>query len=316
MSAFEFKSDFCPFDDESIENPFATKINADATDHVGMLKHFVDIAVKPAARDLVSAFESSYSRENIKHPLHLAASHGCVKEMAAILSLLPSYVDAVDEDGRTAMHIIVENALEKISLEVRKYMLDILFGHGSSALHIADKQGRTPLHLASLHADEATIEYLIKRDRASIGYNAHRFQRDRQGFTPLHLAIVASRHAIVRVFLELAEPPLGSCNNMLRSEFFSACCIDLQMAELLWISPASHQYIDVCDCDCTSPLTATLNKGLVDVAAFLLKNGALFNKMNALTEEGRATLGKAVRLIKEEGGSIDNEHINQVLLTQ
>ena len=273
-----------------------------------------------------AALQNVFSQENIMYPLHLAVAHSHLSIARTILRSFPSYVDHLDENGKTAMHVVVENSLKKIPSGEHVPLLKLLFKHNSKALSIADKQGRKPLHLAALHADEETFTYLINRKYFCV--EGHPIDEvDAKGFSPFHLAVAAGRHDIVKTFLDNSDDSLlESYDKKMRTPFFSACRVDLQMVKILWAS--SPLYLEVTDVDEMSPLLAALNEGLVDVAVFLLEEGALFAKCEdlRLTEKGLATLKEAYDITESTAvrngkrtsrsrlpGSLGNKYIERTI---
>ncbi len=134
-------------------------------------------------------------------PLHIAAYHNNIPLMQYILGLPRAHVDAVDFDGKTALHLAVERGnlsavkflLERsaksdieskleffspLHIAARKNLTDItrlLIGHNTD-MNATDKNGRTPLHGAS----EACTKLLLDAGAEIKG--------DSTGITPLHLA--------------------------------------------------------------------------------------------------------------------------------
>lgn len=227
------------------------------------------------------------------YPLHMAVAYCRLGIARTILRSFPSYVDHLNENGRTAMHVVVENALEKIPSGGHVPLLKLLFKHNSKALGIADKQGRKPLHLAALHADVETVTYLINHEHYSVDVHSLN-EVDADGLSPFHLAVAAGRLDIIKAFLDNSDDSiLESYDKKMRTPFFTACRVDLRIVKMLWT--ASPYYLEVTDAEEDSPLVAALNEGLVDVAAFLLEEGALFAKYEdiKLTEKGLETLKEA-----------------------
>lgn len=233
---------------------------------------------------------SSCDCEVAKYPLHAAAAYGRYNLMKRFLTLAPDLVDTVNGKGQTAMHLLIENFDEKLSageqVRLLKFLLEKM---ESKALMIADAKGRTPLHVAALHAKAGTVGFLMEQlDDLPLG-------KDEDGLTPFHAAIRAGRHKVVEVFLEYTDEFVSVCDNEGRSPFLSACLVDLKMVKLIW--GITDAYLNVKDAKGMSPLLAMLNGGCLEVATFLLKHRALSVDEEKLTADGQKTLEHATRLV-------------------
>ncbi|CAB0044214.1 unnamed protein product [Trichogramma brassicae] len=86
----------------------------------------------------------------------------------------------VNNDGSTPLHVICRR--EKYIFEdwMKTFLKINDANHQNVSLDVADKMGRTPLHLALAHDHKKLVELLIRR-----GANAN--VADAEGLTPLHM---------------------------------------------------------------------------------------------------------------------------------
>ena len=121
--------------------------------------------------------------KNGQTPLHSAS----LNRFSSIMELLVKFgadVDAKDNDNMTPLHLISAEpkylAGDEEDLRCNK-AAQVLLEHGASlSVHTRNKNGQTPLHLASLNRFSSTVALLLK-------FGAVVDAKDNDNMTPLHL---------------------------------------------------------------------------------------------------------------------------------
>ena len=106
--------------------------------------------------------------------------------MAAVFSnalCIPFQVTltTTDHSGKTALHYCVENESTKIA--------EMIVNADQSLLDKKDEEGYSPLQLAVIAGNSATIEYLLQK-----GADLH--AKDNEGHTAIHWATGKYKHLI------------------------------------------------------------------------------------------------------------------------
>ena len=97
--------------------------------------------------------DSSFSSKSRgRFPLHIAATVG---DLGIVSFLLDSGADifAVDIGGITSLHLAIQYAHTKVA--------DILIKNMGDRVHVGDKNGTTPLHVAARHGQDTIISRLL-----------------------------------------------------------------------------------------------------------------------------------------------------------
>lgn len=222
---------------------------------------------------------------SLNYPLHAAATYGRRQMIKCFLKQSTEKVDRVNELGRTPVHLILENPFDEIDPGHQLSLVELFLKNFSSAMEMPDKDGNLPIHIASLHADEEVVHFLLSNEIASS------MDVNNLGQTPLHLAIAARRHNIVSSILSISAEECDLEDNNGRTPFFYACEVDLEMVKILY--DESEETTNSADFDETTPLLTALRNGLTDVAAFLLEKGVELSPDVELNEVASATLERA-----------------------
>jgi len=138
-----------------------------------------DSKITKTARVLLEHGASVHLRnKNCQTPLHLASHDGHCGRVALLLKF-GAGVDAQDNDATTPLLSVLQfrgGDDSKITKTAQ-----VLLEHGAS-VHLRNKNGQTPLHLASQRILSGIVEFLLK-----LGADVD--ARDNSNITPLHLAI-------------------------------------------------------------------------------------------------------------------------------
>ena len=113
-------------------------------------------------------------------PLHTAShrGHSCI---VALLLKFGADVDAQDNDTMTPLLLVSQSGFGDESQTAKTAQL--LLEHGAS-VHMRNKNGQMPLHLASPHGISGIVEFLLK-------FGADVDARDKRNITPLHFAVTS-----------------------------------------------------------------------------------------------------------------------------
>ena len=121
--------------------------------------------------------------KNGQTPLHLASLHRLPNTVALLLKL-GAEVDAKDNDNTTPLQLALTRLTGRMHLPGegvrRSTVAQVLLEHGAS-VHTRNKNGQTPLHLASLHRFPSVVALFLK-------FGAEVDVRDNDNMTPLLLA--------------------------------------------------------------------------------------------------------------------------------
>ncbi|RDW61122.1 uncharacterized protein DSM5745_10620 [Aspergillus mulundensis] len=121
--------------------------------------------------------------------LHTAARLGLAEMTALLCAAAP--VDAVDQRGRTALHLAVR--------EGRVAAVTTLLEAGANP-SIPDERRKTPIHEAAVESNSDILDLLLR-------YGADVHAADLDGHTPLYLAARTGQTAVVARLLEAGADP-------------------------------------------------------------------------------------------------------------
>jgi ankyrin repeat protein len=130
-------------------------------------------------------------------PLHIASNknaglvYALLTDAKEALILTPTYINAVDNKGMTALHRAAQHG--------DKVICQILVEKGSS-LKAKDNSGNTPLHLAVSSNCKSVVQYLLEQ-----GVDIHARNNDQD--TPLHRCTTESHRAIYDLLLLKGADP-------------------------------------------------------------------------------------------------------------
>lgn len=144
--------------------------------------------------------------------LHYLLANECVKRARIFIILASKLSCGIDSkiqdvEGKTILHIAT-------LLRDADFLEFCLLRLGSSAIHIQDDLGRTPLHYAVLFGDRKSVETLMN-------HGADFRLVDKQGLTPedlFRLPLYEVRKALLRFHVD----PLRSCRVNVESKFYHA----------------------------------------------------------------------------------------------
>ena len=108
-------------------------------------------------------------------------------------------LNAVDEEGRTALHHVVRfSSLDELNFkEIVQQLIE-----DKAELNVADRQGSTPLHYAVISGLKEIITRLIKG-------NANINVADKEGKTPLHHAVILGQIEVTALLLDGNEADIN-----------------------------------------------------------------------------------------------------------
>jgi ankyrin repeat protein len=132
-------------------------------------------------------------------PLHLASQH----HLPGIVALLLKFgldVDAQDSDNMTPLLLAASEWVIFDDSDARSTAAaQVLLEHGAS-VHVRNKKGQTPLHLASQNGLSGIVALLLK-------FGADVDAQDDDNMTPLHFAVhLSSEPLFVGGFIRLGDP--------------------------------------------------------------------------------------------------------------
>jgi len=111
-------------------------------------------------------------------PLHTASRHGSSKIIPLLLKF-GADVDAQDNDTMTPLLLVLHTRWARDSQIAT--ISRLLLEHGAS-VHVRNKNGQMPIHLASQHGRSGIVQLLLKS-------GADVDARDNSNITPLHIAV-------------------------------------------------------------------------------------------------------------------------------
>lgn len=224
---------------------------------------------------LVSQYtHGNYKFPNGAKPIHVAVLYGLESLTLELLRIDRSCLDLQTSDGRTPLHIAIENEHEGI--------LDLLIQQGAS-LKITEEKGRTPLHAAIESGSELAVAQLV-----TAGADVNVVQSD--GGTPISVAVENRWDQLASFLSRIADP------NILLPDGRSLLHVAAQSGSLIWATTLlgfhEERLIDTRDDNEWTPLHYAVDKGHTEVARKLISSKCL---VNAFDKSGWTPLHAAIR---------------------
>jgi ankyrin repeat protein len=214
--------------------------------------------------------------------IHVAALYGLEIMLAGLLQADSTSRVLQTSDGRTALHIALENKQERIIdlLLKTRVKSDLLI---QKLLAITDERGRTPLHTAIESDSERAVVNLV-----TAGANVNTIQSD--GRTPISVAVENRWDLLAEFLSEMADPT----QNL--SDGRSLLHIAAESGSLAWTTALlkfnKDALIDARDGNNWTPLHYTIDREHLHIARALVESDCL---IEAYDENGWTPLHAAIR---------------------
>lgn len=146
-------------DEETLLAALKDGADPNSVTHLGI--SYLSEACRLSETAIVKILLDHKADPNQRNPVGTYALHeaaGANKERAEIAKMLlehGAHCDAVDDSGRTALHISVGSEY----LDIAKLLIET----GNASLDIQDKRGETALHLAAALGSKRVIRYLLSK---------------------------------------------------------------------------------------------------------------------------------------------------------
>ncbi|PWA20113.1 hypothetical protein CCH79_00017679, partial [Gambusia affinis] len=152
--------------------------------------------VSPTAPVLVLVRTDRSNRQCPSRPLHLAVIH---QQTAVIQQLIQTLLSSQQRTVLNACNHLQQTPLHLAVITRQVKVAEVLLRAGADPT-LVDKDGRSPLHLAALAGDTATLRLLL----AHLGeHHAHLVNTpDYHGLQPLHLAVRRDGERCLRLLVE------------------------------------------------------------------------------------------------------------------
>ncbi|PAA94850.1 hypothetical protein BOX15_Mlig019356g1 [Macrostomum lignano] len=207
------------------------------------------------------------NKKDVEHVtcLHCAVEHGAV-DVVEMLLQKGAFVNATNTAEQTPLHLAARTG------NIR--LVELLVQHGAK-LDAVDATRQTVLHKAAFFAQPSLLANLLERPemarRSSIDC------RDREGNTPLMLASTEKDDPeCARLLLAKGASPLCTDGQGRTAVYLATHWYNRQVLQALLDHPAVREarIIDESDAANNSPLHVACKNGHVDIVELLLENGA------------------------------------------
>ncbi|KAI9709714.1 MAG: hypothetical protein M1820_003116 [Bogoriella megaspora] len=233
-------------------------------------------------------------------PLHVASLHGLKNLTLDILESDPECVNSGTSDGRTALHVAIENGQDDLT--------ELLI-NANARLEAADSAKRQPLHLATEIGNERAIRQLI-----TAGADVNAALAD--GQTPLTMAMENKADELVELMLENAD--LGSSLSDGRSLMHLAAQTGNESC-ILRILQTKEKSLNMKDAAGWTPLHFACENGHQSVVEVLLDKGAItfpsdkngWTPLHAAIKRQHAECAALLLQAKEVRSSVQSETSGQ-----
>lgn len=213
---------------------------------------------------------SQYSHGDYKFPhgataIHVAALYGLEVMLACLLKADSASCTQQTLDGRTPLHIALENQQEKIiDLLLRSHLkMDLLI---RKLLMTRDERGRTPLHTAIESGSEVAVVQLV-----TAGANVNVIQPD--GRTPISVAVENQWDLLAEFLSQMADPTQSL------SDGRSLLHIAAESGSLTWTTALlkfhEDKLIDAQDGNDWTPLHYAMDREHLHIARALVESHCL-----------------------------------------
>ncbi|KAL3282756.1 hypothetical protein HHI36_005923 [Cryptolaemus montrouzieri] len=210
---------------------------------------------------------------NLASPLHMAVKNGNV-EMVKFLLDHGAFVNCRNRDEQTALHIACQNGSSSLIHILLEFKSDI---------HVLDHEGRNPLILSVINNSEDSLRILLEKG-ARINFE------DDFGFTALRRAVWMNNTNLTRILIEHGA-----------RVFESHCLLHLAARnnnlEIIQALGRGGARWDVRDNEGNTPLMIACSRKNLQVAEYLLRNGASPNIVNYIN--GMSAMHICVQDIRE-----------------
>jgi len=139
-------------------------------------------------------------------PLILAAYNGHKKMVEMLLKHKDIDVNKADNDGKTPLHIVVNEEYRVEIVEIVE-IVEMLLKHKDIDVNKADNDGKTPLILAAYNGHKKMVEMLLKHKDIDVNKT-----NDDNGNTPLHIAFIKNNKEIIQMLLNHKDIDVNKAN--------------------------------------------------------------------------------------------------------
>ncbi|ONI17060.1 hypothetical protein PRUPE_3G135700 [Prunus persica] len=166
--------------------------------------HAAILAKNKELLEIISTMEFTINVKDEKGrtPLHYAASTGYLEGVRFFLDKCPSDSNQADTSGFLPIHSASSKGYDKIVEE--------LLRHFPASKELPNSDGQNILHLAAKFGKHALVNYFLRQGN---GFRMLINQQDKEGNTPLHLATIHRHPRVVKYFTWEKKTNLMLLNN-------------------------------------------------------------------------------------------------------